>query len=183
MRYLYMPRLKNRDVFAQTIRTGAASRDFFGTAYGQTGEKFEGFQLGSGDVVFDDTLLLVEPETARKYEEASRLIPESAASPLQEPGGKPTAVPQPAAPASELLVKPPGAKSFHTTADIPAATAKMRLVQLADEIVAVLRSDPNTAVKIVVEISAEFPNGVSEAVKRAISENARSLGLKEPDWE
>jgi len=34
-----------------------------------------------------------------------------------------------------------------------------------------------------VEISAEFPNGVSDTVKRAVSENARSLGLKPPDWE
>ena len=37
LRYLYMPRLKNRDVLAQAIKTGAASRDFFGTAYGQSG--------------------------------------------------------------------------------------------------------------------------------------------------
>ena len=35
MRYLYMPRFKNRDVLAQAIRAGAASRDFFGTAYGE----------------------------------------------------------------------------------------------------------------------------------------------------
>ena len=41
---------KNRDVLAQAIRSGAASRDFFGTAYGQSGSKFDGFQLGSGNV-------------------------------------------------------------------------------------------------------------------------------------
>jgi hypothetical protein len=35
LRYLYLPRLKDRDVFAQAIHNGAASRDFFGTAYGQ----------------------------------------------------------------------------------------------------------------------------------------------------
>ena len=29
MQYLYLPRLKNRDVFAQVIATGADSRDFF----------------------------------------------------------------------------------------------------------------------------------------------------------
>ena len=74
-------------------------------------------------------------------------------------------------------------RSFHGTADIPAATAKMRLVQLADEIVSVLNSDPNAAVKLVVEISAEFPEGATKTVKRAVSENARSLGLKTSDWE
>jgi hypothetical protein len=35
----------------------------------------------------------------------------------------------------------------------------MRLVQLADEIIAVLSSDPNGTVKVTVEIAAEFPNG------------------------
>ena len=65
LRYLYLPRLKNRDVLAQAIRSGAASRDFFGTAYGQHDGSFEGFQFGNGNVQFDDTLLLIEPEAAR----------------------------------------------------------------------------------------------------------------------
>jgi hypothetical protein len=49
--------------------------------------------------------------------------------------------------------------------------------------VSVLVSDPNASVKVVVEISAEFPEGTKDAVKRAVSENARSLGLKSADWE
>src|ERR1019366_10506035 len=68
LRYLYLPRLKNRDVLAQAIRSGAASRDFFGTAYGQREATLEGFQLGSSTIQFDDTLLLIEPEAARVYE-------------------------------------------------------------------------------------------------------------------
>jgi hypothetical protein len=59
----------------------------------------------------------------------------------------------------------------------------MRLVQLADEIISVLSSDPNAALKITVDIAAEFPDGATEQVKRAVSENARSLGLKSADWE
>src|SRR5207249_4814974 len=71
LRYLYMPRFRNRDVLAQAIRTGAASKDFFGIAYGQRDGKFDGFQFGSDkNVQFDDTLLLIEPESARLYEEA-----------------------------------------------------------------------------------------------------------------
>jgi hypothetical protein len=33
------------------------------------------------------------------------------------------------------------------------------MVQIAEEIVSVLASDPNATVKVVVEISAEFPDG------------------------
>ena len=63
------------------------------------------------------------------------------------------------------------------------ATAKMRLVELADEIISILASDPQAAVKITVEISAEFPAGASDQIKRAVSENARSLGFKGGTWE
>lgn len=191
LRYLYMPRFKMRDVLARAIQAGAASKDFFGIAYGKADGKFEGFALGSGSVVFDDTLLLIEPAAALAYEEANRaqprpgdIIPGQTGAPsngsdhpppsdggFAEPGGKP---PAPAA---------AKAKSFFGTADIPTATAKMRLVQIADEIVSVLASDPNANVRLTVEIAADFPDGAGDAVKRAVSENARSLGLKTADWE
>lgn len=183
MRYLYLPRLKNRDVLAHAIRTGAASRDFFGTAYGQTGETFEGFQLGSANIQFDDTLLLIEPEAARVYEEATRPTPATPqpTSGKPEPGVAGSIPPLPAPIGTTPGLPKP--KAFHASHEVPAATAKMHLVQLADEIVKVLCSDPNASVKVVLEISAEFPDGASDQVKRAVSENARSLGIKTPDWE
>ena len=57
-------------VLEQAIRQGAASRDFFGTAYGQHEGKYDGFQLGDANIQFDDTLLLIEPEAAKQYEAA-----------------------------------------------------------------------------------------------------------------
>lgn len=184
LRYLYMPRFKSRDVLAQAIRAGAGSRDFFGTAYGASGGKFDGFQIGNSNVVFDDTLLLIEPETAKNYEEANRPTPGPAQPAPQQPGGVPASGPQPT-PGLPMTVPPGGSRphAFHATAEIPTATAKMRLVQLADEIIAVLCSDPNATVRLVMEVSAEFPTGASDNVKRAVSENAKSLGLKSADWE
>ena len=193
LRYLYMPRLKSRDVLAQAIRTGAASEDFFGTAYGEADGKFEGFSLGGGDVVFDDTLLLIEPQAAKSYEEANRPeatpAPEAPVTPGRVAEAKGTFFPSDEAgpedgpilaPVSPASAKP---KAFFGSAEVPPATAKMRLVQIAEEIVSVLTSDPNAAVRLVVEISAEFPDGANESLKRAVSENARSLGLKSADWE
>ncbi len=184
LRYLYMPRFRSRDVLAQAIRSGAFSRDFFGTAYGQSSESFDGFQLGTGDVIFDDTLLLIEPVAAAAYAAATR----AAAQPValgpgvsEEPGAytpEPT-TPIPLTPAA-AAAKP---RTFHATAEVPAATAKMRLVELAEEIVSVLSGDPSATVRLAVEISADFPDGASESMRRAVSENARSLGIKKVDWE
>ena len=40
-----------------------------------------------------------------------------------------------------------------------------------------------TWVNVTVEIGAEFPNGAPDHIKRAVSENANSLGLKNKSWE
>ena len=70
LRYLYLPRLKDRGVLAQAVVKGAGTRDFFGTAYGQSGDTYEGFKFGDSNVQFDDTLLLIDPEAANAYEKA-----------------------------------------------------------------------------------------------------------------
>ena len=64
-----------------------------------------------------------------------------------------------------------------------AATAKMRLVQIAEEIISVLAGDALASVRVSVEITADYPEGVSDQIKRAVSENATSLGFKNRTWE
>lgn len=189
LRYLYLPRLKNRDVLSQAIRAGAATKDFFGTAYGQSNCKYDGFKLGDAGIQIDDTLLLIEPHAAKLYEEAQT----PAATPASPTGGDPgqpgRPIPTPGttggngSEVGKSTPIPQAPKSFHGTVDVPPATAKMRLVQIADEIVSLLASDPNASVKVVVEISAEFPDGAKDTIKRAVSENANSLGLKSAEWE
>jgi uncharacterized protein len=172
LRYLYLPRLKSREVLAHAIQSGAKSRDFFGIAYGQSGDTFEGFQFGNATVQLDDTLLLIEPEAAKHYEASQTKL-----------GGTGTEKPPPPPPPPPPPEPGLKARSFHGIAEVGSATAKMRLVQLADEIISVLSSDPNAAVKVIVDVAAEFPDGATDQVKRAVSENARSLGLKSADWE
>jgi hypothetical protein len=192
-RYLFMPRMKNRSVLEQTIMKGAGSKDFFGTAYAQNGEEFEGFKFGDSNVQFDDTLLLIDPEVAKKYEASKPLTvkePEAGYSSGESGTGTTTTDPIPAGGGVEPT---PGSTSgttqtakvhsFYGSVEVNAATAKMRMVQLAEEVINVLASDPNASLKITVEINAEFPSGVSDQIKRAVSENAKSLGFKNKTWE
>jgi uncharacterized protein len=74
-------------------------------------------------------------------------------------------------------------KSFYGSVEVSPATAKMRLVQLAEEIISNLAADPQAELKITVEINADFPNGATDQIKRAVSENAKSLGFKTSTWE
>jgi predicted AAA+ superfamily ATPase len=185
MRYIYLPRLKNRTVLEQAIVKGAATNDFFGTAYGQHDGAFDGFKLGDANVQFDDTLLLIEPGTALQYEAAHAAPAASTAAGTANP-----AVPAPIGigilPSAGLPLATGGAskaRAFVGTAEVNASTAKMRLVEIADEVISLLAADSQATVKVSVEISAEFPNGASEQLKRAVSENASSLGFKNKTWE
>jgi hypothetical protein len=186
LRYVYLPRLKNRAVLEKAIIQGAASRDFFGTAVGQSGENFEGFKLGDKNVQLDDTLLLIEPEAAKQYE-AAHIPPLS----IRGPGGDlpptkprgPTTGPGETPPPVSTTGGAPKVHAFIGTAEVSAATAKMRLVQIAEEIIGVLASDPQATVQVRVEINADFPDGASDQIKRAVSENAISLSFKNKTWE
>jgi hypothetical protein len=117
------------------------------TAFGQSGKNFEGFKLGDSNVQLDDTLLLIEPEAAKQYETAHVPPPSTrdpgGGSPPSESGGLTTspndtpALIQPST--TDVTMK---ARTFIGTAEISAATAKMRLVQIAEEVIGVLASDP-----------------------------------------
>jgi hypothetical protein len=187
---LYLPRLKNRGVLEQAIVKGAGSRDFFGTAYGEHEGKFDGFKLGDANVQLDDTLLLIEPDAAVRY--ALSIIQSSKVSgttpdPISDASaktqsGQMTSAPD-QLPDKEALGAPAKTHSFHGNVSINAPTSKMRLVEVAEEIIAVLAADPNADVKVSVEIQATFPSGAKDQTKRAVSENARALGFKNADWE
>ena len=186
LRYLYLPRLKNRKVLEQSIVKGAGSRDFFGTAYGHHEEKFDGFKLGDANVQLDDTLLLIEAEAAKAYEAAHPLVTPPGLTPTGSIPQVPTQPPQalePTPSGSNPTGSTPKAHAFHGNVAINASTAKMRMVQVAEEIIAELAADPNAEVKVAVEIQVNFPSGASDQTKRAVTENARTLNFKNADWE
>jgi predicted AAA+ superfamily ATPase len=201
LRYLYMPRLKNRDSLAQAIRIGSESKDFFGTAMSQQGERYEGFRIGEKAVQLDDTLLLIDPDAARQYEatlkvqaaqqaEAQRTSGDSSGAtsdfpeyssaslgPVQGAGG-------PARSGSgNVPVAKVAASSFHGSVDVSAASARVRLMEIADEVISILAADPNAEVSVTLEISADFPTGASDQTKRAVTENATTLRFKTKAWE
>ena len=188
LRYLYLPRLKSRQVLEQAIVKGAGSRDFFGTAYGQHEGKFDGFKFGDAEVQLDDTLLLIEPEAAKVYEAAiPSVVPPGptipGSGPLPPGPGTTPPGPVPPEPIPPGLAPTPKPRAFHGNIAINASTAKMRLVQVAEEIIAVLAADPNADVKVTLEIQVGFPSGASDQTKRAVTENAKTLGFKNADWE
>lgn len=190
LRYLYLPRLRDLGVIAQAIVKGAGTRDFFATAYGEYEGKYDGFKFGDSNVQFDDTLLLIEPDAAKAYEAANKPAPAAVPTPPGEPnppGATPPAPIPPGLTPPEPSLSGPApqakSKSFHGSAEVAPATAKMKLVQISEEIISLLANDPNAEIKVRIEIEANFSNGASDQTKRAVSENSKTLGFNTAEWE
>jgi hypothetical protein len=83
----------------------------------------------------------------------------------------------------EITGVPTKNRSFHGNVSVNAATAKLRMVAIADEIISTLASDPNAEIKVRIEIEASFANGAADQTKRAVSENAKTLGFNTAEWE
>ena len=190
-RYLYLPRLKERETLAAAIRTGSSAREFFGTALGKVDGKYEGFKIGEPIYQLDDTLLLIEPGVAAAYvvpAPSQAKQPITGYAPGSDSKNPPAPFPEPGQlggtpiPATQL-VPTTLFRHFHGSAEIPAASAKMKMALLASEIIEALTLDPNAKVTITVEIQAEFPNGAAEGIRRAVNENAAGAGLKTKEWE
>lgn len=64
-----------------------------------------------------------------------------------------------------------------------ASLAKSKLNSIAEEVIALLASNPMAEIRVTLEIDADFPQGAGEAIRRAVTENATSLGFKVKDWE
>ena len=188
-RYIYLPRLRDQSVLVEAIKAGAGSKDFFATAYGEETGHYQGFQFGKGGVQVDGTLLLIQPEAAQVYEEklqakadAEKAKKDASPKPKTPPSEKGDNAPPPASPTGGDL-KVIRARSYRVSIDIPAESAMLRLSEIADEVIAALIQDANGTVKVTLEIAAEFPEGVKDHIKRAVTENSKALKIDGAEWE
>ena len=61
--------------------------------------------------------------------------------------------------------------------------ARAELDTIAQEVIELLARDPTANVHVSIEITAEFADGASDTIKRAVSANADTLGFKSSIWE
>ena len=205
--YLYMPRLRDADTLRVAISAGVGSRDFFGVAYGKEEGRYQGFHFAQNtSVIFDDTLLLIEPKAAAEF--AAKLAAEAAerdaeASPpprgpnppgprtTPENGSGPSAVdgsgPAPAGAVPAAPPPAPGAapkkRMFFGSVELDPVKAKLQFSDVADEVLMVFTQKPGVKVKISIEIEAESPAGFDDGLQRAVRENCNQLKFKNQAFE
>ena len=198
-RYLYLPRLLNKDVMKRAIEGGAEKKDYFGLASGKDGETYIDFTFGKRryPIIVDDSLLLIDPAAAAAYEEIIR--PPETVNPPETPFYPPdkpitggvrssagttltewTSTSQNSEKRSGVsLVK----KRFYGCGEVDPITAKIEFSQIVDEVIAQFTSRPNAKVTIKVEIEAEDEKGFDENLQRAIRENCAVLHIEKAEFE
>ena len=195
--YLYLPRLKDDEVFRLTLAAGAGSEDFFGFAYGKGDSKYVGFNFGKASApIMDAALLIIEPATAAAYAEAERAAKEAAnATPAAQPtqttedGGvhiPGTEEPTKPLPQTSTITPPPlpeAKKRFYGAIELDPFKAKTQFADLVDEVVLHFTSRPGVKVSISIEIQAESPAGFEDGVQRAVKENCNVLRFKNAEFE
>lgn len=187
---LYLPRLKDEDVFFNAVAAGAESREFFGIAQGKEDDRYAGLSYGKRTLLLRDaSLLLIEPIAAAAYmeqmraaEDASRAQAAGAASgsattQLTGESNPPATGPSSgsASGARTGNANPAITKRYYNVLNLEPIQAKRQFADLADEILQQFTVRPGVNVTITVEIQAESPIGFDAGIQRAVTENCTTL--------
>jgi hypothetical protein len=192
--YLYLPRLKDDNVYRSTLAAGMASKDFFGSAQGKDGDKYLGFVYDRATTpMLDDSLLLIEPAVAAAYadklfteQEAARIARENAiggndiGTKVTPPGVDPVL------PGPGSVDLPPAVTtktSFYATVDIDPVKAKMDFATVVEEVIQQFSSKAGVKVRISVEIQANSNDGFDDGLQRSVKENCRVLKFNSSEFE
>jgi hypothetical protein len=187
--YLYMPRLKNDEVFRSAIEAGSDSRDFFAVAQGKENDQYVGFTFGKRTGIFlDHSLLLIEPHAAIAFEaqkQATNIVLQPGTNsgslvretPFGNSGGL-----GPAMPAVPPLV-PDNKTHFYGSIELDPVRAKVQFNDLVDEVINHFMTKPGVRVKINIDVEAQADEGFDDSLQRVIKENCSVLKFKAAEFE
>ncbi|GMV85077.1 MAG: hypothetical protein AMXMBFR80_09340 [Dehalococcoidia bacterium] len=180
-RYVYFPRLRDREVFVKAVQDGAASRDFFGYALGFDGTKYSGLSFGQRPmtVMLDDAAIIVRKEVAAAAVPATApgAPPSPDSGPGSEPGPQPGPGLGPKAPTTKVM------RRFYGSVKLNELKVSSGAGQVADEVVKHLAGLVDADVEVILEIRAKAPGGIPDSVMRTVSENAKTLKFQAFEFE
>lgn len=183
--YLYLPRLLNADVFQMAVTAGCAKREGFAFADAKEGDRWLGFTFGQNALVTlrEDTWL-ISNDAAQRYqalldeEERNR---GSIRNTPPIPGGPPPTPPRPNPAPSVVGQALPN--RFFGTVELDPDQATLDFSTIVNEVIQNFTAENGVEVKITVEIEAQFRDGFTSALQRAVKENCGVLKFRSANFE
>jgi hypothetical protein len=165
--YLYLPRLRDRQLLIDAIRLAISQLvcDHFAYADGFAEGRFVGLvATGGGAAAIDLSGLIVRPNVALAQIERERGT--SPPPPVEVDVGD---RPQPERPRPSLP------RRFYASVTIDPNRAGRDVGRIAEEVLQHLTTLPRANVKLTLEINADAPDGVPDGIQRVVSENSHAL--------
>ena len=194
-RYLYLPRVKNRDTLVRAVQDGTAvllTDDTFATAeaYDEDSGRYLGLRIGGGGTsAIDNSTCIVKVDVARKQQEedAKRDNPTPVDPPPGPTGGGTTVTPGPAGPVDPPHPPEPPTSDKPTTfvgsVKLNGSRVGRDAGRIADEVLSHLAALPGAQISVTMEIEINTPNGVDDDIVRIVSENANALRFTHASFE
>ena len=176
-RYLYLPRVRDRDTLIEAIRDGAMTltpEDTFAVAeaYDEAADPYLGLSpAGGAPSVIDNRTCIVKTDVARAQLEDDA-GPESAGDDAPD---TPAGSDSPTALEPDAEQQRPLPTSFVGPVTLDGDRVGKSAGQIADEIISHLGALPGARVKVAMEIHVQMPEGADERVVRTVRENASTL--------
>jgi hypothetical protein len=194
--YCYLPRLANENVLEEAIRAGLNSEEYFAFASGFDGTRYIDLKFNQYVGIIERSGYLVKVSVAQKQlaEEAARRQAEVAAKPgggALNPagtGGGETNIVYPLpergngnTPGSHENPFPESSKNthFYMSAQLDNTRIGRDVQRLVEEVISQLTSVDGAQVEVSLEVNVKSPEGMSLQVVRTVSENCRTLRVRE----
>jgi len=191
--YLYLPRLRDREVLLEAIRQGVGSltwQDYFAYAAAVREDgTYVGLTMGSlPNVVPDEYSVLVKPEVAqRQRQEEAAKAQATGGGPVPSSGDLLTADSTRESAAGAIPVVAAqvetGPRRFHGSVELDPMRVGRDAGRIADEVLAHLSGLVGAKVTVTLEIEVEVPDSIPEDKVRIVSENANTLKFKSAEFD
>ena len=202
--YCYLPRLANDAVLDKAIQTGLNSDQYFAFASGFDGTRYIDLKFNQFVGIVERSGYLVkvavaqkqiaDDEAKRQAEAAARTASADATVPTSTGGGE-TATPYTTyTQASEtssgvhearenLTPAAPKNRRFYMSADLDTTRINRDVQKYVEEIIQHLTGVDGVTVKVSLEVEAETNEGFTQQTVRTISENCRTLRVRDSGFE
>jgi hypothetical protein len=197
--YCYLPRLANENVLIDAIQAGVNSAEYFAIASGFDGTRYIDLKFNQYVGFIETSSYLVKVDVAQKQlvEEAAKLQAEADAT--AHLGGSST-VPINTSGGSGYVYKPSNEGSgifkdstpsvsmsknrrFFMSADLDITRINRDVQKYVEEIIQHLTSVDGAKVTVSLEVQAESDEGFNQQTVRTISENCRTLRVRDSGFE
>jgi uncharacterized protein len=181
-RYIYLPRLKGREVLCKAIQTaisGTVPGPFaYAERWNEKTDTYMGISIEGAvrvPVVIDDDSIIVRGDIAEKNRPAP--VEADQTDGVKEPRVGDTPISGDAEDKKGESESAPLPTRFQGTVIISSERPARDMNQIVEGIIQQLTTIPGATVELKLEIDAEVPNGIDKAKSRTLLENADTLGF------